>query len=136
MLKKILVFVLSFLYVSFSVQAEEAVLSFDTILNVQKDGSIQVTETLKVRHEGKQIKRGLVRDLPTDAGEIYQLNGVKRNGRPEPSFVEHYNGIYRINTGSNALLPAPAESTFEISYTVKNIARSYDGHDEMERNGK
>lgn len=131
MLKKLSIFMLSVLCFSFSASAEEAVLSFDTILNVQKDGSVNVTETLKVRHEGKQIKRGLVRDLPTDAGEIYQLNGVKRNGRPEPSFVEHFNGIYRINTGSNVLLPAPSESIFEISYTVKNIARSYDGHDEI-----
>lgn len=131
MLKKISVFILSVLCCSFSVHAEEAILSFDTILNVQKDGSVYVTETLKVRHEGKQIKRGLVRDLPTDAGEIYKLNGVKRNGMPEPSFVEHLNGVYRINTGSNALLPSPAESTFEISYTVKNIARSYDNHDEI-----
>ena len=131
MLKKLSVLILSIFCLSFSAQAEEAILSFDTILNVQKDGSVNVTETLKVRHEGKQIKRGLVRDLPTDAGEVYQLNGVRRNGMSEPSFVEHYNGIYRINTGSNALLPAPAESTFEISYTVKNIARSYDEHDEI-----
>ena len=117
MLKKLSIFMLSVLCFSFSASAEEAVLSFDTILNVQKDGSVNVTETLKVRHEGKQIKRGLVRDLPTDAGEIYQLNGVKRNGRPEPSFVEHFNGIYRINTGSNVLLPAPSESIFEIKHS-------------------
>ena len=60
MLKKLSIFMLSVLCFSFSASAEEAVLSFDTILNVQKDGSVNVTETLKVRHEGKQIKRGFL----------------------------------------------------------------------------
>ena len=46
--------------------ADERILSFDSNIVVRQDGSIEVTETIRVRAEGKQIRRGIYRDFPTD----------------------------------------------------------------------
>ena len=67
------------------VLAEEKIESFDSLIEVQTDGSMIVTETITVHHEGINIRRGIYRDLPTKKRERYELIGVNRNGRYEPS---------------------------------------------------
>lgn len=114
-----------------SVLAEEVIKSFESLLQVQTDGSIIITETIRVHHEGINIRRGIYRELPTKNGEIYKFIGVKRNGADEPGFVERNFGSYRINTGDDSLLPSPQTSTFEIKYKVLNVPQSYDGYDEV-----
>lgn len=111
--------------------ATEKIEHFDSLIQVQPDGSMIVTETLHVHHEGNKIRRGIYRDLPTKKGEKYELIGVKRNNRHEPSFVERRPNYYRINTGDNSLLPHPRTSSFEIKYRVWNIPKSYKGYDEV-----
>lgn len=119
------------LFFAIPVLAKEKIESFDSLIQVQTDGSMIVTETLRVHHEGINIRRGIYRDLPTRKGEKYELLGVTRNGYPEPSFVERSSDYYRINTGDDSFLPHPATSTFEIKYKVWNIPKSYDGYDEV-----
>ena len=46
-------------------RADERILSFDSDINVQSDGAFIVTETIRVRAEGRQIRRGIFRDFPT-----------------------------------------------------------------------
>ncbi len=118
-------------FLIFPAFAEEVIHSFNSLIQVQTDGSMIVTETLRVHHEGIKIRRGIYRDLPTKKGEKYELIGVTRNGQYEPSFVERRSGYYRINTGDDSFLPRPATSTFEIKYKVWNIPKAYDGYDEV-----
>lgn len=128
---KKLIYMIFLLFVSLPVLATEQINSFHADINIQLDGSVIITETLNIRHEGIKIRRGFIRSLPTNSGEKYQLISVKRNGRPEPSFVEQPYGFYEINTGDDSFLPNPADSTFEIKYQVWNILRKYDTHDEL-----
>jgi hypothetical protein len=44
--------------------AEEKINRFDVGIEVQKDGDIIVTETINVTVEGRDIRRGIFRDLP------------------------------------------------------------------------
>lgn len=113
------------------VLAKEKIDSFDSLIQVQTDGSMIVTETITVHHEGIKIRRGIYRDLPTKKGEKYKLISVNRNGHHEPGFVERRYGYYRINTGDDNFLPHPATSTFEIKYKVWNLPKSYNGYDEV-----
>lgn len=129
-MKKLLC-LLFFIFVSLPTLAMEKINSFHSDINIQLDGSVIITETLNIRHEGKSIRKGLVRSLPINSGEKYKLISVKRNGKPEPSFVEQPYGFYEINTGDDSFLPSPADSTFEITYQVWNILRKYDSHDEL-----
>jgi len=40
-------------------------LSFDSRVEVRPDASLVVTETIRVRAEGREIKRGIYRDFPS-----------------------------------------------------------------------
>ena len=82
-----LIFICLNLY-SVPIFAQEVIKAFESNLQVQADGSVIVTERITVYHEGKKIRRGIYRDLPTEKGERYELIEVNRNGHHEPSFVE------------------------------------------------
>ena len=43
----------------------EKIISFDSEIWIQKNGSLSVRETITVQAEGNQIKRGIYRDFPT-----------------------------------------------------------------------
>lgn len=111
--------------------ATERITSFNSLVQAQYDGSLIVTEKIAVYHEGKEIRRGIYRDLPTSKGEKYKLLEILRDGNPEPGFVENISGFYRINTGNDNYLPQPALSEFTIKYKVWNIPQAYDGYDEI-----
>ena len=125
-----LIFICLNLY-SVPIFAQEVIKAFESNLQVQADGSVIVTERITVYHEGKKIRRGIYRDLPTEKGERYELIEVNRNGHHEPSFVEKKYNSYRINTGDKNDLPNPRTSIFEIKYKVWNILKSYNGYDEV-----
>ena len=44
--------------------AAEVIHRFDSVVEVAKDGTLTVTETIRVRAEGNEIKRGIYRDFP------------------------------------------------------------------------
>ena len=46
-------------------QAEERIERFVSDVDVQRNGDLLVTESIQIRAEGKQIKRGILRDFPT-----------------------------------------------------------------------
>ena len=68
------------LCLSFASQADERILSFHSDVQVFEDGIIEVTETIKVRSEGKQIRRGIY-SIPTGPGLGIDL---------DEAFVERY----------------------------------------------
>ena len=135
MQNKIFLTIFAGFFATFGVaSAAEMIPSFDSVMHVNTDGTMDVTETIVAYHEGKSIRRGIYRDLPLTKGLKYELVSVNRNGKYEPSFVENIDGYYRINTGDDSFLPSPGTSTFEIKYRVWNLPRSYDGYDEVHWN--
>jgi len=48
-----------------SVNAQEQIKSYDEQIQINRDGSIDVTENITVHAEGNQIRRGIYRDFPT-----------------------------------------------------------------------
>ena len=111
--------------------ATEKIQSFDSLIQVHPDGTMDVTETITIHHEGINVRRGIYRDLPTDTGNEYKLISVRRNGYDEPNFVKERRGFYQINTGDDSFLPHPGTSTFEIKYRVWNQPKAFDGYDEV-----
>ncbi len=45
-------------------QAAEVIEQFDAVMKVGADGTLTVSETIRVRAEGREIKRGIYRDNP------------------------------------------------------------------------
>ena len=48
-----------------SAQAEERIASYSSDVRIQKDGALDVTETIEVNAEGVSIRHGIYRDFPT-----------------------------------------------------------------------
>lgn len=119
--------------------AEERILGFDSDLRIQADGSLMVTETIRVRAEGVNIRRGIYRDFPTRYRDrfgnsvkvTFELLGVERDGRAEPSFTERLGNGVRVNTGNDSFLPTPAEFTFTIRYRTTRQLGFFADHDEL-----
>lgn len=130
MKKTFAVFVFFFLF-CFQAFAEEEITNYHVLIHVQPDASIVVTEVITVNREGKQIRRGIYRDLPRTKGINYQLISVKRDGKDEPHFTENISRTFRINTGNDAFLPGNGLYTFEIKYRAFNAVVPFEDADEL-----
>jgi uncharacterized membrane protein YgcG len=119
--------------------AQERILSYDSQVTVNADGSLDVAEQIRIRAEGNQIRRGIFRDFPTRYRDRYgnrvvvdfQVLEVLRDGRPEPWFTEQVGNGVRINTGNDDLLPTPAEFTFSLRYRTNRQLGFFASHDEL-----
>jgi uncharacterized membrane protein YgcG len=120
-------------------RADERILGFDSVLAIQADGSLDVTETIRVRAEGANIHRGIYRDFPTRYKERFgnrvvvdfQLIDVLRDGHPEPHFTERLSNGVRINTGDDSLLTLPADITYTLHYRTNRQLGFFADHDEL-----
>ena len=132
-------FVLCLLASAGPILAQEQILSYDTEVSILPDGRLDVTEHIRVRAEGSQIRRGIYRDFPTRyrdrRGNRYVVDfevlGVERDGQPEPWFTERVSNGIRINTGNDDLLRVPAEYTFTLRYRTSRQLGFFAGHDEL-----
>ena len=123
-----------------AVQAAEEILSYDVVVEVRKDGALDVTETIRVTVEGRDIKRGIYRDFPVEYREedgrtslaTFEVLDVRRNGQAEP-YVRQRTGAYaRARIGDkDVFLPRGSEQVYELTYRTSGQLRSYDGYDEL-----
>lgn len=119
--------------------AAEEITSFHQVIDLSRDGTMQVTETIKANTEGREIKRGLIRDFPLtfkddkgrSASVEFQIVGVERDGETEDFHTESISGGIRIYTGKQDVLLEPGEHTFQISYTTSRQIRFFADHDEL-----
>jgi len=130
---------LAALLLSTGALAQEQILSFDSAIRVLADSSMQVTETLRVRAEGRQIRRGIFRDFPTDytdrlGNQIrvgFEVIEVTRDGVPEPFFTERYGNGVRVYIGREDRRLRPGEYEYAITYTTNRQLGFYPDHDEL-----
>ena len=91
MIRRVLFWLALFVPLACSAMADERILDYQSDIEVFADGSMQVTETIRVRAEQKEIKRGIYRDFPTDYkdrfGNRYRVGfevlEAKRDGHQE-----------------------------------------------------
>ena len=119
--------------------AQEQINSFDAAIEVQRDGDVIVTETLRVTSEGQQIRRGIFRDLPrfyVDAENVrlaygYHVLDIQRDGNDEPYTTETDGNAFRIIIGDEDVFLNNGVHTYVIKYEVKNQIRYFDSYDEI-----
>ncbi len=119
--------------------AQERILSYDSEVQVNADGSLDVVERIHVRAEGQNIRRGIYRDFPTRYKDRhgnrvavdFEMLGVERDGKTEPWFIEQRNNGVRINTGNDDFLPVPGEFTFTLRYRTTRQLYFGESHDEL-----
>jgi len=117
----------------------ERILSFQSEITVSTDGSMQVHETIKVRAEGVQIRRGIYRDFPTDyrdrLGNRYvvgfEVLDATRDGQAENYRVESRENGKRVYLGRKSVLLSPGEYSYSITYRTTRQLGFFPDHDEL-----
>ena len=119
-------------------QEAERILDYDVIIEVQKDADFIITEKISVHSEGRQIRRGIFRDLPryklddgTPVPYRYEIFSVTRNGLPEPFKESSDENAERIRIGRASRFLPKGRHDYVIRYGAKNEVRYQDGFDEV-----
>jgi Predicted membrane protein (DUF2207) len=120
-------------------RAQEFIASYASDIVAAADATLDVTETITANVEGREIRRGLVRDFPLYAQDEngrrirvdFELLSVERDGRPELYHTGNISGGIRIFTGSADVLLARGLHSFAIRYRTGRQIRPFDDHDEL-----
>ncbi|WP_428408014.1 DUF2207 domain-containing protein [Hyphococcus sp.] len=118
--------------------AAEQITDFDVEIDVHESGDITITENIDVVVEGRQISRGIFRDLPryyeNSGAKLpydYDVLRIERDGQLEPYAIERDGNAFRIRIGDADIFLDHGAHEYEIEYAVKNQVRYFDGYDEF-----
>ena len=119
--------------------AEERILSFDSQVAIQADGTLDVTETIHVRVENVAINHGIYRDFPTryDAPRGrrvkvgFTLVETLLDGQQEPNKVETLTNGIRIRIGSADRTVPQGEHRYTIRYRATRMIGRFKDYDEL-----
>jgi uncharacterized membrane protein YgcG len=132
-------FVLTGILASSLAFADERILNYHSNILVHTDGSIVVTESIRVRAEGHQIRRGIYRDFPTAYkdrhGNHYNVTfvvlEVQRDNAPEPFHTENRSNGVRVYVGSRDTQLSAGEYEYRLRYKTTRQIGFFEQHDEL-----
>lgn len=118
---------------------EEKINSYESYIEIEKDGLIKVKESISVYANGTQIKRGIYKDFSTVyADELglrhkveFKIQRVLKNGSPEPYHIEILGNILRIYIGKEDLFIPTGNYFYIIEYETKGQIGFFDDQDEL-----
>ncbi len=124
---------------AFPLAAAEEILDFRSAVEVRSDGDFIVTETIRVRAQGQEIRRGIYRDFPTAfedaeggiAATGFELIAARRDGLTETARVEDGGNFVRIYLGQADVYLDPGVYTYELTYRTDRQVRFFPDHDEV-----
>jgi hypothetical protein len=119
--------------------ADERILSYHADVAIAADGELTVVETIRVRAERREIRRGIYRDFPTRYRDRYgrrvrvpfEVLSVTRDGRQEPWRVESAGAGRRVYIGSADVFLNPGEYAYELTYRTNRQIGFFEEHDEL-----
>lgn len=119
--------------------ADERILDYHSDIQVEADGWLNVTETIRVRAEGQQIRRGIYRDFPTRYRDRFgnRVNvefepvSLLRNGQSEPWHTEGRSNGVRIYAGSASRMLDAGVHEYELKFRTNRQLGFFDTHDEL-----
>ena len=129
-----------FLFFICTAQASsEYIQQFSSDVTVNRDGSLDVQETIVYVNQDRQGLHGIFREIPTrykDKGGLsynasFELKRVTRNGLPVPYDLEHeYEGV-RIKIGDRYAVAAPGTYTYVLRYHTDYQIGFFKDHDTL-----
>ena len=119
--------------------ADEVIESFHSDIRIEANGDLVVTEQIRVKAEGRAIRRGIYRDFPTRYRDArghqvvvgFEVLDVRRDGRPEPYHVENRGNGKRVYIGDRNVYLEPAFYDYELSYRTSRQLGFFDAFDEL-----
>jgi uncharacterized membrane protein YgcG len=120
-------------------QADERILHFWSDVAVQKDASVDVTETIDVRAENVAINHGIYRDFPTRyknriGGRTrigFTFEGATLDGAPVPASTSAVSNGVRIKLGDPDKTVEVGEHRYLIRYRATREIGFFDKFDEI-----
>jgi len=116
----------------------EHIFSFHSIIEIQKDCSVKITERIRVYAEGNNIKHGIYREIPlsydyeggrTDVG--FKLISITRDGEKEDFHSENVDNGIRLYFGSESIFVTTGVHEYELTYVVDHVLGLFDTYDEF-----
>eukprot|EP00567_Pseudictyota_dubia_P000104 CAMPEP_0197466162 /NCGR_PEP_ID=MMETSP1175-20131217/64909_1 /TAXON_ID=1003142 /ORGANISM="Triceratium dubium, Strain CCMP147" /LENGTH=644 /DNA_ID=CAMNT_0043002193 /DNA_START=109 /DNA_END=2039 /DNA_ORIENTATION=+ len=134
-------FVAAIVSAAFSEPVDQ-IISFDSVANINEDGSILVTETIIAKvgpRQQSKIKHGIFRDFPTkyvtkEGASVrvrFDVLSVRRDGKSEDFHTEAMLNGYRVYMGSKNTMVGEGEHTYEFSYRTTRQLGFFASHDEF-----
>lgn len=119
--------------------AQEHIISYHSDIDIDADGSMVVTETLRVRAEGVNIQRGIFRDFPTNYSDplgnhyivAFDVLGITRDGVSEPWRSERLSNGVRVFIGDENVFLQPGDYSYLIRYRTDRQIGFFEDHDEL-----
>jgi len=121
------------------VLADERILDYQADILVHADGELLVSETIRVRAEGQDIRRGIYRDFPTRYtdrfGNRYRIKldiiDVKRDGAVEPYHTENRSNGVRIYIGDANRMVGSGIHEYQLRYRTSRQLGYFAEYDEL-----
>lgn len=119
--------------------AEERIEHFVSDATINRDGTVEVIETITVNAEGIDIRRGIYRDFPTTYEDrhgfriktSFDVLAVRRNGRDEPYRTESQSNGVRLYIGDADVLIGRGRHAYEIRYRTHRQLGFFNDYDEF-----
>lgn len=132
-------FVLSLFFAAAPLSAKEKITSFDVEAEIAPDGSLTVTERIAVISEGREIKRGIIRSIPTDFTDTegirrrapLELLDARLDGRSTKVDAGRSGANREFRLGDPDVFLSPGEHVFEITYRTEGQLGFFVNHDEL-----
>jgi uncharacterized membrane protein YgcG len=113
------------------------ILHFDSLIQVQSDSSMTVTET--ITYETEVRRHGIVRNFPTTYHDAhgntirvgFKVLEVQRDGKPEPYHLKSATNGERVFIGKPNRYLAPGVYTYTIKYRTDRQLGFFKDHDEL-----
>jgi uncharacterized membrane protein YgcG len=120
-------------------RADERILHYLSDIQVQKDSSVDVTETIDIRAEHDQINHGIYRDFPTryigphgtQFHVRFTFEGATLDGKPVQSSVEPSGNGVRIKLGDPNSYVDVGEHNYVIHYRATREIGRFPKFDEL-----
>ena len=122
-----------------SLHAQEVINNFESDLWVQPDATLKVRERITVISEGREIKRGIYRDFPTDYKDAqgnqyrvgFEVEKITRDGQVEPFHTERRSNGVRVYIGDKNVFIPHGEHKYSITYKTTRQIGYFDEFDEL-----
>jgi uncharacterized membrane protein YgcG len=119
--------------------ADERILQYHSDVMVHANGEITVSENIRVRAEGDNIRRGIYRDFPTRYkdrfGNHYRVDfsvdSVLRDGKPESWLSEKRTNGIRVYIGQSNRFLSPGVYDYQVRYRTNRQLGFFADHDEL-----
>jgi uncharacterized membrane protein YgcG len=119
--------------------AEERIERFVSDVTVEGNGDLIVTESIQVWAEGKQIRRGILRDFPTtyhraDGSRVevgFDVQSVMRDDQYEQFTTERMSNGVRVRIGSAGVSLNTGSHNYVIKYRTTRQIGFFKSYDEL-----